>query len=337
MPYSLSNYSIDGTWNQHCSIILDVLFDYMIKKHYSKHSNFPRSWRTKKVLDADKNFQKSVFSPSAIGSISIDPIDAFLNNGNEKLREREREIYDGREEWDKPPTFKDHLKSHFEYDYDYLVFLDTYKESSSFIHADLKLALPFEDLFENYEILSNYKYKFPGLLQKIADTKFKMDYKVKYIEQEPTFDDKEKALTKGVMIDSVYQMKEFESLFGVEINRDSFTLNLSSPLGKMVLHNMIILDTDWIEKEVLTLSKNAYFIYKKFILNRFAAKNKVNEIVLWYDQMKTFLDMNWKNDSGNYTVINKALDEIRHKGLIQDYNWNRNFAKQRQYRITRPH
>jgi hypothetical protein len=37
MPYSLNNYEIDGTWNHHQSIILDVILDWWFNGFYANH------------------------------------------------------------------------------------------------------------------------------------------------------------------------------------------------------------------------------------------------------------------------------------------------------------
>ena len=42
MPYKLSNYEIDGTWNQHQSIVLDVIVRDYVEEIVMRNSNFPK-------------------------------------------------------------------------------------------------------------------------------------------------------------------------------------------------------------------------------------------------------------------------------------------------------
>ena len=127
-------------------------------------------------------------------------------------------------------------------------------------------------------------------------------------------------------------MGDFQEIFISKIHDDKITVNFKSPLGKMILHNTIILNTDWISEKAMTLKKNAYFIYKKFILNRVAGKNKAKEIILWYEDIKAALDLKGKNNSGNYTIIEGAFGEIQKKGLMKKYTWKR-IANQRRYKL----
>ena len=51
MPYALNNYEIDGTWNHHQSIILDVILDLYLKSYYKGFKALPRSWRSRNVIE----------------------------------------------------------------------------------------------------------------------------------------------------------------------------------------------------------------------------------------------------------------------------------------------
>jgi outer membrane receptor for ferrienterochelin and colicin len=160
-----------------------------------------------------------------------------------------------------------------------------------------------------------------------------MNYKVKCLVKAPEYDDKGKRTHAGTLLDGYYGMKDFQEIFLVDFEKDQIKLNFKSPLGKMILHNTLILDTDWVPDEALTLSKNAYFIYKRFVLNRVSGKNKPKELELWFEDIKNFLDLNWSNNGGIYPIIDKAFKEMQQKGMIAGYSWNKN-AKQRQYRVS---
>jgi hypothetical protein len=88
----------------------------------------------------------------------------------------------------------------------------------------------------------------------------------------PTFDDNGKREDQGQLIDLYYQMRDFQQLFNMELKDDIVILNFNTPLGKLVIHNMLILDTDWLPMNALRLSKNAYFLYKRFVLNKRSGK-----------------------------------------------------------------
>jgi hypothetical protein len=119
----------------------------------------------------------------------------------------------------------------------------------------------------------------------------------------------------------------------LDLQKDRIELNFNTPLGKTILHNTFMLDTDWIPENAFELSKNAYFIYKRFILNRISGKNKPKEIRLWFEDIKSFLDMHWGNDRGIHSTIDKAFKDMLAKGLVKGYSWNKDYGY-RQYRLS---
>jgi hypothetical protein len=96
-------------------------------------------------------------------------------------------------------------------------------------------------------------------------------------------------------------------------------LNFDTPLGKFILHNMQILDTDWCPVEAMRLSKNSYFIFKRFILNASAGKRRSETIDIKFDALRSFLDFNGANIGGIFAAIKKALDELTTNQLIIGY------------------
>jgi DNA-binding HxlR family transcriptional regulator len=161
-----------------------------------------------------------------------------------------------------------------------------------------------------------------------------MNYKVKYIAIPPARNKSGKMTNRGRQDDIYYEMKEFQPIFSVNIDKELFTVNFKSTLGKLILHNTLMLDTDWIPEEAFELNKNAYFIYKRFILNSAAAKYKKEMIELWFNDVKSFLDLKSKNNTYIHKeVINRSLEEMQKLGLIIGYKWNKHY-KQRQYRVT---
>ena len=333
MPYSLSNYAIDGAWNHHHSIILDIILNEFIKKRYAEYKRFPGSWRNKKVFEVNVNSAGAYFAPSAISFLTQTPLDAFSTLEGYNVEEHEREQFAG---YSFSPgneiSFEEHLKNQLKYNQKYQDFLIRMKELIPFYDEDLPFSFEILKLFENYPELDKYKYNLPEKLAEISKTKFKMTYEVKCMPEKAKIDETGRLINFDDLIGIEYSMDDFQEIVLLKIHDDKIVVNFKSPLGKMILHNTIILDTDWISEKALTLKNNAYFIYKKFIFNRVAGKNKAKEIILWYEDIKAGLDLKGKNNSGNYTIIEGAFGEMQKKGLMKGYTWRR-IAKQRRYKL----
>jgi hypothetical protein len=216
----------------------------------------------------------------------------------------------------------------------YQNFLEEMKSIERNLKDDFPLLIPVPKLFKNYPAIRKYKRKFVEYLQKVADTKFKMNYKVKILKKAPEYNKKGLRISAGELEESYYKMQDFEEIFLVKFKADKFQVNFKSILGKMILHNMVILDTDWIPDEVFELKKNAYFIYKRFLLNRLSGQNPPKEIEIFYEDIKRFLDLNGKNIGGNYGIIERAFKEMQEKGLIKEHSYYKLYQNQRLYRLT---
>jgi ACT domain-containing protein len=96
---------------------------------------------------------------------------------------------------------------------------------------------------------------------------------------------------------------------------------------------MLILDTDWCPVEAMSLSKNAYFIYKRFIFNKVFGKHKAKTLELKFEDLKAFLNVKWKNNSGVQAIIKKALNGMVKNKLIAGYSSNKNFVNKRSYEL----
>jgi hypothetical protein len=151
--------------------------------------------------------------------------------------------------------------------------------------------------------------------------------------RKPTFDDSGKLLDRGELIDLNYQMRNFQQLFNTEAKDGKIILNFKTPLGKLVIHNMLIMDTDWLPLDALKLSKNAYFLYKRFVLNKRSGRFKASKIKLDFAELKAFLDLKWSNDRGVHALIVKALNDMKDKGLINDFVCNKNYVNRRVYEL----
>jgi hypothetical protein len=220
-------------------------------------------------------------------------------------------------------SFEEHFIKILNNTREYKEFIDTVNRETSDFYNDVPIYFKITNLFKDYPILRKYKYKFSEYLHKISQTKFQMKYKVKFMEIEPEYNEETKRFSRGKLTDIFYNMNDFQQIFTVDLEKDRMELNFKTPLGKMILHNTLMLDTDWIPEDALELSKNAYFIYKRFILNRVSGKNKPEEIRLWFEDIKSFLDMHWGNDRGIHATIDKAFKAILAKGLVRGYSWNK--------------
>jgi len=334
MPYSLPDYQIDGTWNQYQSIVLDVLLDRIFKGNYGEYKNFPKSWRSKSVIEENKNFVGVLFNPTILTYLSNKPIEAFSIQSGYDVKANERKNYENSHNAeDQKTSFDNYFNAFLQNNDSYQTFMTEMNKKVSLFNGNVIYRFIIPNLYKNYPILRQYKHKVPEYVQRIAETKFKMNYKVKCLVRAPEYNDKGNRTHAGTLLNGFYEMQDFQQIFSVDFEEDLFKLNFKTPLGKMILHNTLILDTDWVPDEALTLSKNAYFIYKRFILNRVSGKNKPKELEIWFEDIKAFLDLNSGKNSGIYDVLDRAFKEMQKMGLIAGFSWNRNYTKQRQYRL----
>ena len=101
----------------------------------------------------------------------------------------------------------------------------------------------------------------------------------------------------------------------------------------IILHNTLVLDTDWCPIEIMTLSKNAYFIYKRFVFNRRFGKRKSKAIELNFDEIKRFLNLNWSNNGGVYAIIDRALKNMMANELIGGFRSEKHHINKRRYHL----
>ena len=341
MPYALNNYEIDGTWNHHQSIILDVIVDWVFNRYYAKYDKLPQSWRSKKTIEAIDRFSHGQINPESIDQLSYSPLEAYVKNRGYDLIGKMKEDYDnviiGNEEYAKKHSFEDYLKYHFDNNREYQEFKERHQKLLQDFHKEFKVSLRTRDLFENYPILGQYKYNWVKHLKKIEEARFKMTYKVKFMSERPEYDDKGKLVNRGKLIDLYYRMPDFQHLFGAKVEGDRLNLNFDTPLGKLVFHNTLIMDTDWMPVEALNLSKNAYFLFKRFVLNKRYGKYKAESIPLKFDEMRSHLDLKWSNDRCVHDVFVKAFDDMIDKGLLEGYTLRGKPVSKRVYTLKFPH
>jgi hypothetical protein len=331
MPYKLQNYEIDGTWNHHHSIILDAILDRIFNIGYQQYKKPPQSWRSKKTIEVVDKISGGMVNPVFLTFMSSSPIEAFVQKNGYDFRDKLKEEYDYRKDLNEQISFEQHVENYLSQNQEYQEFIRTMLEMVKGFYADYPFSLNPMRMLEIYPFMRRYQYTLIKKLKEIAQARFKMGYKVKFMQQKPTFDEKGKVDGRGQLIDLNYRMNEFQPLFEVmAAQKDEIVLNFKSPLGKLILYNMLILDTDWCPVEAMSLKKNAYFIYKRFLFNRISGRRKAKSIELKLDEIKTFLDLKWSNDRGVNTIIEKALKDLVQNGLITELKSSKKF-KNRSY------
>ena len=332
MPHTLHNYKIDGTWNQHQSIILDVIMDRIFKKSYAAYNGLPKSWRSQKVIEVTGRVGGALFTPLYLSCLNQQTQKAYSLYRNFDVEEEKRMEYENRGVANQMP-FEQYFEEYLRENADYNEFVAAMDEKTAPFSSDWPAGIILSNLFKSYPILEKYKYTLRDHVKRISEAKFKMNYQIKYIEAEPEFDEKGKRISKGKLSNLYYEMTDFQPIFTAEFEDDIIDINFNSPLGKMIFHNTLMLDTDWIPVEAMTLKKNAYFLYKKFVLNRVSAKKKPPGVEIWFEDIKKFLDMNPSRNSAIYPMVDTAFKEMVQKGLITGYTWKK-YADQRKYQLS---
>jgi hypothetical protein len=278
---------------------------------------------------------KGVINPMALNLVDKFPYDAFVeHSGKDIFREIKNAYRKDKEKTQSPATFKEYLNHwHTSELYRYREINKNILSVKKLLYQNLEIGCKRNDLFENYQCLHRYKYTFEQNLAKVASTKFKMNYKVKYMEKLPVFGEDGKITERGRLIDLYYEMKDFQHIFEVVFEDDIIKFNFNTPLGKLIIYNIMIMDTDWMPLDVLNLKKNAYFLYKRFVLNKRSGKFKAGKIELKFDEIKEFLDIRWKNDRGVHSMVLTALKDMKENGLVDDFVWNKNINNRRVYEL----
>jgi hypothetical protein len=267
----------------------------------------------------------------------MSPRDAYTKKLGYDVVANLKEIYENDDNLKRRLTFEQYVDHNFENNSGYQDFLKSMTENGSPLNFDLKITFGYLTLLKKFPFLEAYKYTLFDYIKKIEATKFKLNYKIKYIESRPNYDEKGKLVERGRLVDLHYKMRDFQNIFFVEGDKRNFKLNFKSPLSKLVIYNTLIMDTDWFPVEALALSKNAYFLFKRFVLNKVSGKHKAESITLNFDDAKTFLDFSWSNDRGVHKAIVKALTDMVEKGLVSGYQQNRNHGWERSYDLSFNH
>jgi hypothetical protein len=156
------------------------------------------------------------------------------------------------------------------------------------------------------------------LIKRTAEVKFSFDYPLKHPVIETYQYGKE---TKTRIIDTRLETVKVEncSFFNYEIKNGSLLVKFDTFLGKVYIHNLLTLNTDWFEEDYLKLNGYASAIYRRF----FSTRKKVEELEL-IDLVKFF---GFTNNCRYPAVIKQAFKDIKNAGLIHNYNFIVNGGK----------
>lgn len=337
MPYSLPNYEIDGTWNHHQGIILDCILDRLFKAMYRECRSIPRSWRVKDTIECVKSYLGGIINQENMSFLDVPLYDAYVkHSGKDVFDEIKKEFKRSRQE--SPETAYKTFKEHLEYWNRYKI--EDYRNLKSKLNGirnifrdNYEIRCNLFDMLEDYSFLQRYKSTFKEKLRKIASTRFRMSYKVKLVERKPALDKDGKKIDIKQLIALNYEMRSFQNIFSVRYDDGYAILNFNTPLGKIIIHNMLILDTDWLPVSAYNLNKNAYFLYKRFVLNKRSGKHKSRTIKLTFEEIVSFLDLKGKNLSLVNGVILKAFEDMISNGLVDDFEYKRYTSTHRVYKL----
>ena len=330
MPYRLPGYEINGTWNKHDSILLDVILDRIFRSLYGGYKKLPQSWRSKKTIDIVKKFSGGKINPDVVSFMSMPPRDAYIKKSGWDIIgaiKEEYEYFNFRGQID--ISLNEFIERKFEHDNNYQKFLKETEEKFNAFSSDVPFKFNFLDMLDEYAFLDDYRNSYKKILKKASETKFKMNYKIKYIDQEPTYNDSGIMVGRGRMIDIHYNMHDYQSIFDVDFEKKEILLNFNTPLGKFIIHNSLILDTDWCPYEAFSLSNNAYFLYKSIVINKRMGKHKKKEIPLEFEEIKSYLDLNASLERHDNKIIVGALNDLEQSGLVESFKTFKRAGKRR--------
>ena len=118
MPHTLHNYEIDGTWNQHQSIILDVIMDRIFKGYYAAYKGLPKSWRSKKVVEVTDQAGGALFTPPNLSCLNKKVLEAYCIHEGRDVEEDKKLEFENQGIGNKMPFeqyFEEYMKDNESY------------------------------------------------------------------------------------------------------------------------------------------------------------------------------------------------------------------------------
>ena len=151
-----------------------------------------------------------------------------------------------------------------------------------------------------------------NLLNKTSEVKFTLDYPIRVpVIQNINKNGEQKSIIKKVELKTL--KVENDKCFNVEIDSNEVRVIFNTFLGRAYVHNILTLNTDWFEEDYLILDGYASAIYRRFFVTR--PGNKFDQLPI-----KDLVDYFGFLKNSNYPkVIEKSFEDIKHAGLIYDY------------------
>jgi len=179
-----------------------------------------------------------------------------------------------------------------------------------------------EKLLDRFNMFFRNRRKeyFKDLLLRTSDVKFSLEYPLRVpVYKNIIKNGEERSIIKKVVPKNIKVQND--KLFNFEINGDAIKILFNTFLGNLYAHNLLTLNTDWFEENFLLLDGYASAIYRRFFVIR--KNNKfdelpINQIVDYFGLMK---------NSRYPEVLEKAFEDIKNAGLIDDYKFVVNGGK----------
>ena len=229
MPYKLPNYEIDGTWNHHQSIILDSILDRIYRGSYSGCNKLPTTWWDKNVVDMNNNFLMGIINPKVISFLSLPPRDAYIKKaGFDDYKFLKEKYIDLKRSTTLDCSYEEFIDKEFEGNREYQEYLEEMQVKKNVLYGNSIINIDIMKYLETYFFLEKYKRSLRDYLKRIEETKFKLKYKIKYLQIQPTYKDDDRVDSKGVRIDIFYEMNDYQSIFKVDFTDAKIVLNFDS-------------------------------------------------------------------------------------------------------------
>jgi hypothetical protein len=193
-----------------------------------------------------------------------------------------------------------------------------YAEAIKTIGIEIKIS----KIFNRYQkfFQKRRKENIKDLIKRTSEVKFSLEYplRIPVLNAVNMNGEATQAIAK---VDLKNVKVENDQFFTVEFDGKSIWILFCTFLGNLYFHNMMTLNTDWFEENYLKLDGFASAIYRRFFVTRSGNKFgqiEVKELIDYFDLLK---------NSRYPGVIERAFEDIKNAGLINDYKVNANGGK----------
>ena len=315
--------TVDRAWTPYNHLILDFIGHELHSKAY-KHINENRtSWRNEGSQDLLRQTGQLLrySERETIINEELKPMIPKYKR-HEQLTElcnewQELQIQSKLNE-EKLEALKKFQQEKYELTRELNIYLDGFIKVRDLIFEEAigsaQVSFKISTLLNRYNIFFKKRRKeyIKKLLRKTSDVRFTFEYPIRV----PIIENKIKNGEQQTIIKSV-ELKTIkvknDKCFNVEIENDDVRVIFNSFLGSAYVHNVLTLNTDWFEEGFLNLDGYAAAIYRRFFVTR--SGNKFDQLAI-RDLVDYF---GFLKNSHYPAVIEKAFEDIKNVGLIQDY------------------